>query len=174
LFLGGGAWLGVPSELAPAFSIELSLRLPRSLHASVLLLGTTPVQHPVIYNGEPRGSLRSQSFAGLATFSLCASNRAMVCGGVLAGARVSSAAAAGPQTGPRLFATTTATELLPELGLYGRLSIPLVGRFYFSADLIAAVPLGQAAFEVDGISAARITTPPVDLAANLALGVRIY
>lgn len=172
---GGGAWLGLPAELSATISIEIAIRIFERFHASLLFFGGTSAQRAVTYDGGSRGSLQIQAYTGFGTFSICSPGSGVsVCGGVIAGVRVTSGGAAGPSTGQRLFSTSGALAALPELGLYGHFSWPVWSRFSLSADLAAAAPLGRASFDIQGISQARYTTPPVDLTGTLYVGFRLF
>ncbi len=175
LSLGGGAWAGVPWEVSGALSGQLGVRVLRRFHLSLLFVGAPSTVRSVTYLNEFRGTLALQSFAGLATFSVCTTGAGLsACGGLLGGARVTTARATGPTTGPRLFATTSSLAALPQLGLYGKVSAPLYGRFSLSADLMIGAPLGRASFTIQGISAAGYATPRVDFSGLLYVGLQLF
>ncbi len=173
LSVGGGGWISVPFETTGSLAISLGLRVVQRFHASLLFFSGASSLRGVTLNNLPRGSLGLQTHGGFGTFSVC-TERFVLCGGLLAGARITTATALGPSTGPRVFNATTTTAVLPEVGGYGRLSLPLYGRLGLAADLAIAAPLGASQFQVAGISSSIVTTPAVDFLGSVALSLRMF
>lgn len=170
LDLGGGAWGSIPSEAAPHFSADLGLRIAGRFHASLRFDAAASNTRNVLYESRTRGTLTLQSFAALGTVSVCTMGEGFhACGGLLGGARLTT----GTTTGTGLFRKTSTTAALPELGVHGRFTWPLYGRFTVALDLVAAVPLGTARFDVQGIDSAAYATPFIDLLGTLYFGVEI-
>ncbi len=175
LSIGGGVWGAVPLEAAAAFSGELGIRLFQRFHFSLLFLGTPSSLRTIVLNGETRGSLTVQAFAAFATASLCTTDEGFsACGGLLGGVRLTAVSVTTNTTLTRLFRTQSTLAPTPELGVYGKFSWPLYGRFCVAIDLGVGVPLGSARFDVEGIDAAGYVTPRVDLTGTLYLGFRLF
>lgn len=171
LWLGAGGSIQIPFELNPTFLIEVGARLLKRVHVSVLFLGSPGTGHPLSLE-EPRGVLLTQTFATWATVSWCTAGDGLsFCGGALGGMRLTRGEGTGPTTGPRIFSASTAWVPLPEAGLFGKVAVPIVGRFWLSVDLAAAAPLGRATFVIQGISS--VSTPYVDFVATLNAGLQL-
>ena len=167
LYAGAGGWLESPLEAGPALAVELGAHVGR-WRGALLFVAGAPVDHPVTIDGVERGAISVQSFLAAATATRCFFEGWSLCGGVIAGARFTR----GTATGPSLYRTKTSLVSLPELGLTGRLSRPLVGRLEGSLDLSAAAPLGSATFGIEGSSTAPRRTPDVDFVSTVRLGRR--
>ena len=138
---------------------------------SLVFAGGTALERPL----ENRGSLRVQSFVGLATATLCGGQRLFACGGLAGGAQLTTGAIGStPLSGQRIYRPSDQLLPLGVLGLYGRLALAIAGPIELALDLAALIPVGFGSFTIEGFTTPAYTTPRVELIAGLRLGWKFY
>jgi hypothetical protein len=169
--VGGGGWFSIPTDVTASLSLEVATLLLERVRLSLLFAGGSAMSRDL----QSRGSLSAQAFVGLATATICAGQRFSGCGGLAAGAQLTTGAIAStPASGQHLYRPSDQLIALPVLGLHGRLALTIAGPVELALDLSALAPLGSGSFAIEGFTTPAYTTPPVELISGLRLGWTFY
>jgi hypothetical protein len=145
LAVGMAAWMELPTDAAPALSVDLSVRWGSFLAG---VWGAGQERRAQAISGG--AALRARRLLLGGSFGVCRPTaRVDLCAGALGGAGVLTGGSEGT-----LAEKSTATAVVPVAGVFGRVVWPLGAGFELSADLTGLAPLGVGELGVAGSGAA--------------------